>query len=99
MISFLISLFFREEIKKSNFKMYLFYEIINLFLTVSLLYFAGKALAFSSQQNNDSQSNYLHFLFYGEIALILPLGFGDKVISQYTLLRSNGFFQLLYLSW
>ncbi len=95
MISFLMTIFFRQELKSKHFIVYLFYELVNVFLTFSLIYLAGKSLTFSSIQKANGANDYLHFLFFGEIALILPLGFGDKFINQYTNLKSNGFFQTI----
>jgi hypothetical protein len=95
MISFLLAIMFKQESRKIFSFSHVIYEVLNLFLTMTLIYFAGKSLTFSPERNLDTQINYLHFLFFGEIALILPLGLGDKVITQYTNLKANGFFQTI----
>jgi ABC-type multidrug transport system permease subunit len=68
-------------------------EVFNVLMTFSLLYYAGQALELRS--NHSESLNYFTFIFMGEISLIIPMCFADKLLSIFLNFYQQGMFATL----
>jgi hypothetical protein len=94
MISVLISMFVRNNIKISGNLFKVIVEIFLVVVTTTTLFYAGSAYDFKTSLFQE-RTNVFHFLVVAELALILPLGFAEKIIFHFQKNYSNHFFQTL----
>ncbi len=91
MISIGIIFFLKKILDNKSILVKIIYELISIVLTLALLYYAGQS--FSLKGNEDS--SLFIFLIVGEISLILPMVFAERIISYFQEMRNVHFYQTL----
>ena len=92
MISVIFILFVKKlfSIKSIFFKILL--ELFAIFFTLSVVYYASKS--FSLKAPNGDIPLFV-FLIVGEIALVLPMSFSERIISNFIEIKNQYFYQTL----
>lgn len=90
MISFFFSFVLRKIYLPKNQVLSLLYEVLATSLTLIALYQAGLSYRFQFHEGS-----VFNFLIIGEIALVLPLGFAERLINNFQAFYNHQFFHTL----
>lgn len=95
MISFGFTFFLGKIFKNKSLFGKIIFELLSIFFTIALIYYAGQSFAFKGNDNSLGESSLFVFLIVGEISLVMPMSFAERIISYFQEIRSQQFYQTL----
>lgn len=95
MISFGFIFFLRKVFGNKSLFVKILFELLSIFFTIALIYYAGQSFAFKNVGNEIEGPSLFAFLIVGEISLVLPMSLSERIISNFLELRNQQFYQTL----
>lgn len=95
MISFFITIFLKRITIKMTLLSKLLFEFVNIGLTLGLIYFASESFNFKNLEAETNSISLLMFLLIGEIALVIPMSFAEKFLTNFIEIKNSQFYQTL----
>lgn len=92
MISFVFSIFFKKTFLQKTFFWKLIFESLSIFFTLAVIFYAGQAFTI---KNNLENMPLFVFLLVGEIALIMPISFAERLLAHFLEIKHQQFYQTL----
>lgn len=95
MISTILGLFFRRIFSAKTIFWKITFESLTILLTIAVIYYASESFILKSNiENNESLSLFV-FLLVGEITLVLPMSFAERLLAHFLEIRNQHFYQTL----
>ncbi|MFA6236655.1 MAG: ABC transporter permease [Bacteriovorax sp.] len=66
-----------------------------MFLTIAVIYYASESFNLKGSTLYEGFSSLFSFLLVGEIALVIPMNFAERLISHFLEIRNQQFYQTL----
>ncbi|HXH76825.1 MAG TPA: ABC transporter permease [Bacteriovoracaceae bacterium] len=92
MITFVFGLFFRKIFTRKSLLAKLIFEIISLTLTVAVIFYASESFELKTGLENREKLSLFVFLLVGEIALIFPMSFSERLLAHFLEIRHQQFY-------
>lgn len=93
MISLLFTFFLRKIFSEKTILAKIVLECISILLTLFVIYFASESFLVRNQESHST--SLFTFLLVGEIALLLPAYFSERLVTYFVEIKSNHFYQTL----
>lgn len=92
MISFGFNLFFKKIFKGKSFWAKCLFELLSIALTMSVIYYASESFLLKA---NEEKMSLFVFLLVGEVALVVPMSFAERLLSNFLEIRHQHFYHTL----
>lgn len=95
MISFVFNFFIKKLFWGKSLLWKIFFETLSVFFTLTIIFYASESFVLKSAVQNSESHSLFVFLLVGEIALVLPMSFAERMIAHFVEIRSTQFYQTL----
>jgi ABC-type multidrug transport system permease subunit len=85
-------MFFKKIFTQKTVLLKLTFEALSIFFTIAVIYYASES--FILKTNIENMSLFI-FLIVGEIALVLPMSFAERLLAHFLEIRNQQFYQTL----
>lgn len=72
-----------------------FFEMISIFLTISVIYYASESFSLKTKVESRESLSLFAFLIIGEVALVFPMSFAERLIAHFLEIKHSQFYQTL----
>ncbi len=95
MISTILGLFFKRIFSAQTIFWKLIFETLTILLTISVIYYASESFVLKANIESKESMSLFAFLLVGEIALVLPMSFAERLLAHFLEIRNQHFYQTL----
>jgi len=95
MISTILGLFFKRIFSFKTLFWKIIFESFTILLTVAIIYYASESFVLKASLENKESLSLFVFLLVGEIALVLPMSFAERLLAHFLEIRNQHFYQTL----
>lgn len=95
MTTTLLVMLFQRMFKERSFLFKLILEVFSVFLTLTIIYYAGLSFSFTSTPELQNSMSVFTFLLIGEISLVVPMTAAERWLGNFSNLRNQQFYQTL----
>lgn len=95
MISFIFGIFFKKVFTGRSLLLKTFFEALSVLFTIAVIYYASESFSLKTKFDNKESISLFAFLLVGEIALVLPMSFAERLIAHFLEIKHSQFYQSL----
>lgn len=95
MISFIFKIFCQKIFLRKTFLWKIGFELLSIFFTIVVIYYASQSFILKDQSVSPQSFSLFVFLLVGEVALILPMSFAERLLSHFLEIRHLHFYHTL----
>lgn len=73
----------------------LIFESLSIFFTIAVIYYASESFILKTRIESNENMSLFVFLLVGEIALVLPMSFAERLLAHFLEIRNQQFYHTL----